>query len=184
MPPTRPVVELLAGYRPVDAAEKADVDRILEVADGAEDPWSQSIPLHLTASAVVVHPPTGRVLLRWHARQQAWLQIGGHGDPGESSPMEIALREGLEETGLPDLAPWPSSELVHAVIVGVVAKGDSPAHEHADLRFVLSTDLPDTVRPEKPDALLRWLTVDEAMGATSEANLQETLRRVGDLIAR
>ncbi|WP_243770347.1 NUDIX domain-containing protein [Amycolatopsis acidicola] len=52
-------------------------------------------------------------MLLWHARQQARPQIGGHGDPGETEPREIVLREGREEAGLTDLAPaggcctWP-----------------------------------------------------------------------------
>jgi 8-oxo-dGTP pyrophosphatase MutT (NUDIX family) len=122
------------------------------------------------------------VLLRWHQRQQAWLQAGGHGDPGETDPLAIALREAEEETGLTDLVPWPSpdGELRHVVIVSVPANAKEPAHEHADLRFVFATRNPDSARPEKPDAPLRWLMPDEAFALTSEANLQETLRRAFD----
>ena len=172
-----PVAELLSDYRPDGATEIADVARIRELVRTVADPWTRAIPLHVTASAVIVHPPTGRVLLRWHARQQAWLQVGGHGDPGETEPLDIALREGAEETGLADLAPWPHKEIVHVVIVSVPAKGDEPAHEHADLRFVLATDAPDTARPERPDAPLRWLDFAEARELTVENNLRETLTR-------
>nr|MDQ2874388.1 NUDIX domain-containing protein [Actinomycetota bacterium] len=109
---SEPVAELLARHRPRDAAEAADLDRSRQLARAAADPWLRSLPLHFTASALVVHPGSARVLLRWHPRQQAWLQVGGHGDPGESDPIEIALREGLEETGLTDLVPWPDTALV------------------------------------------------------------------------
>ncbi|MFF7649002.1 NUDIX domain-containing protein [Streptomyces sp. NPDC007983] len=67
--------------------------------------------LHVTASALVVHPDSGRVLLRWHQRQQSWLLVGGHADPGERDPLVIAVREGQVETRLPDLAPWPDAEV-------------------------------------------------------------------------
>jgi 8-oxo-dGTP pyrophosphatase MutT (NUDIX family) len=172
------VTQLLSGYHPQGAAEVADVARIRALLDAVDDPWTRAIPLHVTASALIVHPASRRVLLRWHARQQAWLQVGGHGDPGETEPLAIALREGAEETGLTDLAPWPHKDLVHAVIVPVPAKGDEPAHEHADLRFALATDTPDTVRPERPSAPLRWLTFAEAAELTAEVNLRETLARV------
>src|SRR5690606_28856217 len=118
---------------------------------------------------------------RWHARQRAWLQVGGHGDPGEYDPLAVALREGMEETGLEDLRPWPDARLIHVAIVPVPAKGDEPAHEHADLRFGLATRTPDAVRPEKPDAPLRWLSIAEAVELTVEANLRETLARVEGL---
>ena len=177
-----PVAELLSSYRPDGATETADLARIRDLVRTVADPWTRAIPLHVTASAVIVHPPTGRVLLRWHARQQAWLQVGGHGDPGETEPIDIALREGVEETGLTDLAPWPDKDLVHAVIVSVPAKRDDPAHEHADLRFVLATDSPQSARPERPNAPLRWLTFAEAHDTTAEDNLRETLSRVERMI--
>lgn len=180
--PRRPVVDLLTDYRPGDDAEAADVARVLELARSTTDPWTQEIDFHLTASALVVQPSSRRVLLRWHARQQAWLQVGGHGDPGENEPVQIARREGLEETGLTDLVGWPDESLVHVVVVPVPAKGDSPAHEHADLRFLLATEDPDAARPEHPDAPLRWLSLDEAADLTSEANLRETIARAGRLL--
>ncbi len=174
-------LDVLSGFRPRSPSEAADVARVLELVESAEDPWLRSTPLHLTASALIVHPESGRVLLRWHQRQQAWLQVGGHGDPGETDPVEVALREGREESGLTDLLPWPDRALVHVVVVPVAAKGDEPAHEHADLRFVLATAEPDAVRPEKEHAPLRWLSVAEAHAVT-EANVRETLARVVALL--
>ncbi len=174
---------MLAAYRPQGAAEAADVERVRELAKTAADPWLRSIPLHVTGSALIVHPDSGRVLLRWHQRQQAWLQVGGHGDPGESDPLAIALREAAEETGLTDLVPWPDAQLRHVVIVSVPASGREPAHHHADLRFLLATRIPDAARAETQDAPLRWLSLPEAYQATSEANFRETLSRAERLLA-
>lgn len=182
MPPD-PVALLLSDYVPSGAAEEADVRRILQLTRAEADVWSQQLPLHLTGSALVVHPDTGRLLLRWHARQQSWLQVGGHGDAGELDPLQVALREGVEETGLADLRPWPGPGLLHAVVVSVPAKGESPAHQHADLRFVLATDSPDAAREERPDAPLRWVRLDEALSLTAEDNLRESIHRLRRLLA-
>jgi 8-oxo-dGTP pyrophosphatase MutT (NUDIX family) len=171
-------------YQPADPQEGADLARIRVMMTIEAEPWHRSIPLHLTASAVIVHPGSGRILLRWHERLQAWLQVGGHGDPGEHDPVAIALREAAEETGLPDLVPFPGAGLIHVVIVSVPAGRGEPAHEHADLRYVLATDAPDRTRPENPAAQLRWLTPDEALALTSEANLRETISRVRPLTGR
>ena len=178
-----PILDALRRYRPQDEAETADVARLRALAETAADPWLRSIPLHVTASAVIVHPDSGRLLLRWHQRQQAWLQVGGHGDPGESDPLAIAVREAGEETGLADLVPWPDGQIRHVVIVPVPAGAAEPAHQHADVRFVLATRSPDLARPENPDAPLRWLSPREAHAATSEPNLRETLSRVELLLA-
>ena len=115
--------------------------------------------------------------MRWHPRQQAWLQVGGHADPGERDPLAIALREAAEETGLPDLTPWPEPQLTHLVVVPVTAGRGEPAHEHADLRFLLATGRPEEIAAERPDAPLRWLSAQDATDATSEPNLRETLSR-------
>jgi 8-oxo-dGTP pyrophosphatase MutT (NUDIX family) len=180
--PSRPVLDLLDRYRPEGDAEIADVERVRALVRAAPDPWLRAIPLHVTASALIVHPDSGRVLLRWHERQQGWLQVGGHGDPGETDPLAIALREAREETGLTDLVPWPDAEIHHVVNVSVPASAAEPAHEHADVRFILATKTPDEARAEHPTAPLRWLTLPEAYQATSEANLRETLRRVQRLL--
>lgn len=174
---------LLARHAPRNDTERADLDRLTRLAAGTRDPWHRSQPVHFTASALVVHPPTRRVLLRWHERQRTWLNVGGHGDPGETDPLAVALREGREETGLADLAPWPTAALLHVVVVPVPASPKEPAHHHADLRFVLATRTPDTARPERPTAPLRWLSVPGAREATTEHNLRETLDRVAPLLA-
>ncbi|MGW4641572.1 NUDIX hydrolase [Sphaerisporangium sp. NPDC004334] len=183
-PPAGALVGALARYRPSTALEAADLERTRALA-ATGDPWGRSTALHVTVSALILHPPTGRVLLRWHARQGAWLQVGGHADPGESDPLAVALREGAEETGLADLRPWPpgsAAEIAHLVIVPVTPSPREPAHEHADLRFLLATGTPDAARPENPEAPLRWLRVQEAMELTGEPNVRETLARAARLL--
>jgi len=173
---------LLEQYQPEREAETADLGRARELAETARDPWRRELPLHVTASALIVHPETARVLLRWHQRQQAWLQVGGHGDPGESDPLAIALREAAEETGLADLVPWPDEQLRHLVIVAVPAGKGEPAHEHADLRFFMATQSPDAVRAENQDAPVRWLSLAAAYEVASEVNLRESLSRLERLL--
>jgi 8-oxo-dGTP pyrophosphatase MutT (NUDIX family) len=177
-----PLAVLLDRYQPAGEPETTDLRRVRALAETGGDPWRRDLPLHVTASALIVHPPSGRVLLRWHQRQQAWLQVGGHGDPGESDPLAIAVREAAEETGLADLVPWPDEQLQHLVIVGVPAGKGEPAHEHADLRYFMATDTPDAARAENEDAPLRWLSLSEAREATSEANLLETMARLERLL--
>jgi len=175
-----PLAVALAARSPESTEEAADVARVRALLSHGE-PWDRALPLHVTASALVVHPPTRRVLLRWHERQQAWLQVGGHADPGERDPFEIALREAKEETGLDDLVAWPDREsrrFVHLVIVPVPATKTEAAHEHADIRYVVATNSPEAATPERPSAPLRWLSIDDATRATEEDNLRETMARV------
>ena len=178
------LVTLLDRYRPQGDTETADIQRVRALTRTATDPYRRDLPLHVTASALIVHPPTARVLLRWHQRQQAWLQVGGHGDPGETDPLVIVAREAAEETGLSDLAPWPDAEVKQVVIVAVPPGKGEPAHEHADIRFFMATQAPDAIRPESAHAPLRWLSLPEARDLTSEPNLRQALTRIEPLLSR
>jgi hypothetical protein len=60
-------------------------------------------------------------------------------------------------------------------------KGE-PAHEHADVRYIMATRDPDTARPENPGAPLRWLTVDDARSLVGANNLRFTLDRAEALL--
>lgn len=177
----RVLIEMLTGYQAAGESESADLERMLGAAQASEDPWSRSLPLHFTASALVVHPASRRVLLRWHAKHQRWLQVGGHGDAGESDPVQIALREAREETGLADLVPWPNADLLHAVVCDVPESAREPGHQHADLRYVLATRHPDAVKAENEHSPLRWLTVGEAAALSGDNNISRTLARLEHL---
>ena len=173
---------LLTGYQGAGAAEAADLERMRVLAGDVADPWARALPLHFTASALVVHPETRRVLLRWHHKHGLWLQVGGHADPGETDPLRIALREAAEETGLADLAPWPDAALRHAVVCHVRASATEPQHEHADLRYIFATSEPDAVVPENEQSPLRWLAFDEARDLVGGNNLRLTLDRAAALL--
>jgi 8-oxo-dGTP pyrophosphatase MutT (NUDIX family) len=170
-------------YLPDGDVESDDLGRIVRLVESVADPWSRSQPVHLTASAIVVHVASDRVLLRWHAKFQRFMQVGGHGDPGEWDPLAIALREASEETGLRDLQPIEragrrvASELIHVAVRPVPAYGEEPAHEHADLRFLLETHLPEDAQPETPTAPIRWMSWDEAIEVVENENLRVLLER-------
>ena len=173
---------LLAEYQSADDSEAVDLERMRRLAAGAPDPWSRLLPLHFTASALVLHPESRRVLLRWHVKHGRWLQVGGHGDPGESDPLLIAVREATEETGLTDLAPWPDTSLRHAVVCQVPASATEPAHEHADLRYFLATGDPGGIVPEDEHSPLRWLSLAQARELIGGNNLRHTLDRVDAIL--
>ena len=69
-------------------------------------------------------------------------------------------------------------------VLPVPASPTEPAHEHADLRFVLATARPEQAAPETPAAELRWLTLPEAYAVVAEPNLREFLVRVEELLDR
>jgi 8-oxo-dGTP pyrophosphatase MutT (NUDIX family) len=176
---------ILAAYVPKSDEEGRDAGRLRRLVAESADPWTRASVLHVTGSAVVVHPPTRRVLLRWHERMQAWLQVGGHADPGETDPFLIARREAAEETGLTDLVAWPDplrASIVQVAVVPVPAGKGEPQHEHGDIRYALATATPDAVTPESDSADLVWLSVQDALERVGWDNLRVCLSRIATLL--
>jgi 8-oxo-dGTP pyrophosphatase MutT (NUDIX family) len=141
----------------------AELDRLADPFDRAAD------PVHVTGSAIVVGP-RGTVL-HWHKRVGGWMQPGGHVDAGET-PWQAALRETLEETGLPVRHPDGGPQLVHLDV--------HPAgpHVHLDLRYLLHGDDVEPSPPPGESQLVRWFSFTEAI-AVADPALLDGLRRVG-----
>jgi hypothetical protein len=68
-------------------------------------------------------------------------------------------------------------------VVPVPAGRGEPAHEHADVRYVLATQRPDEAVPETPGAPVRWMSIGDAVAAAGVDNLRESLGRLAALFA-
>jgi len=119
--------------------------------------------VHVTGSALVL----GRrgTVLHVHKRIGRWMQPGGHLEPGED-PAEAALREGVEETGLPLAHPLAGPRLVH---LDVHRAGPKSSHVHLDLRYLLVCDDVDPTPPPGESTEVRWFGLLEAMSVADEA---------------
>lgn len=145
--------------------------RVCALCDGPRNPLDRgSLPDHLTASAVVVAPGRGALLLH-HRKLDRWFQPGGHVD-GDGNLLAAACREAAEETGLSGLRP-----VIPAVDLDVhdVPYPDGSFHIHHDVRFLLlaSSDAVAAHNHESLDA--RWVTGDADLDAL---DADESTRRL------
>jgi 8-oxo-dGTP pyrophosphatase MutT (NUDIX family) len=137
--PTDPLhddaLRLLAAWSAPDQAQEMARRRYVAHLSARPDGLRRDcFPDHITASTLILSADGERVLLTLHAKAQAWFQMGGHCEESDTTLAGAALREAVEESGVPDLTldPQPVQLNAHAVPFcdprGTV--------DHLDVRFV------------------------------------------------
>lgn len=127
-------VRLLTGWPAPDGEQErlrlAYLEHLGAHGDGM---WRSCVPSHLTASALVLDPPGDRVLLAFHGKGRFWAQFGGHCEPGDVTVAAAALREAVEESGIPGLrlvGSHPVNLDRHAL-----SSAFGSCREHLDVQF-------------------------------------------------
>ena len=129
------LLELLANYQAVGPSEMVLREEFIALVDTVPGACErQRLEGHLTGSAWLVSSDGRQALLMHHRKLDRWLQPGGHAD-GDWDLAGVALREAMEETGLPDLQVDPV--VFDLDKHRIPARGDVPEHWHYDLRFVV-----------------------------------------------
>jgi 8-oxo-dGTP pyrophosphatase MutT (NUDIX family) len=132
-------------------------------------------PGHFTASCYILDD-RHRMLLHHHRRLNRWLQMGGHVE-GDEAPSLAALREGAEESGLPDLrlAGGIFDLDVHTI---PAAKGE-PEHAHFDVRYLARTAAPEAIAIDRAESNeLAWVTLDRAAELMPGPESQRVIRKI------
>ncbi len=151
------LISLLEGHATVGPREERSRRQALGLLRWLRRPYDEfDDPAHVTGSAIIIDG-AGHVVLHLHRRLGLWLQPGGHIDPDEA-PGEAALREAIEETGLPVRHPDGGPRFLH-VDVHQGPRG----HTHLDMRYLLIAP-PGSVPapPEGESQDVEWVTYAEA----------------------
>ncbi|WP_374775722.1 NUDIX hydrolase [Streptomyces sp. NBC_01310] len=168
-------VLVLKGYEDQPELRDAYLEHLAAHPDGVYKPCGAG---HVTASALVIDPAAGRVLLTLHKKLGLWLQMGGHCEPGDDTLVGAALREAREESGI-------ASGL--SVLPGGPVRLDrhpipAPCHWHLDVQYAALAPAGAVAEISEESLDLRWFPYEEvaAVADTSVVRLMEaTLARLG-----
>lgn len=147
---------------------------------------SLASPGHVTGSAWIVAPEGDAVLLTHHRKLDLWLQLGGHAD-GDPDVLEVARREGLEESGLArlevlDTVPGGGLVPFDIDIHEIPARRSEAAHLHFDARFAFRAPTRSVTASDESHALA-WAPLESIERFTRDASVLRMAakwrRRVG-----
>lgn len=145
----------------------------------------ETMPGHVTTSAIVLSPDHAQVLLIDHITIGRWLQPGGHYEPAPFFHLS-AQREAEEETNVPCLMlhPWHRNTDLPFVIdshdvPGKASRQEAP-HVHHDLQYLFVADpsAPLTAQLDEVSAV-KWAPSAALEDFAPKA--AERLRRVSPL---
>ncbi|MEU3526042.1 NUDIX hydrolase [Streptomyces sp. NPDC038707] len=157
-------VLVLKGYEGQEDLRRSYLDHLAARPDGM---WKACDAGHVTASALVIDPGHGRVLLTLHRKLRMWLQMGGHCEPGDPTLAAAALREATEESGIGGLTLLPGGPVRldrHPI--------PAPCNWHYDVQYAVLAP-PGAVQEISEESLdLRWFAYDEVAGVADESVLR------------
>ena len=166
----------LAAFAPCCEQEENDQRLMLQYGEVFDDLLTRKNEMaHLTASAWIVTPDRGHVLLAYHNQYRSWAWLGGHAD-GDGELLRVALREAREESGIVHVRPVVP-EIFSVEILPVtqhIKRGRYvSAHLHLNVTYLLECDEADALRC-KPDenSGVRWFRPDEVSAAVSEPEMR------------
>jgi 8-oxo-dGTP pyrophosphatase MutT (NUDIX family) len=172
--------DLLAAHRACDADERSHIVRMLELLDVPGDPFTRVHfePGHFTASAFVIAPDGGALLLIEHPKLGRWLQPGGHVETDDADVLAAARREIAEEVGLRDL-PLVVNGIFDLDVHRIPALGSEPPHEHFDLRFAFrAPDRRLRVGHDTEAKIARWFSLSEIEAGASDHSVLRAARKL------
>jgi 8-oxo-dGTP pyrophosphatase MutT (NUDIX family) len=172
------LADLLVYHRPKGDRESLDRDRMLDLLETVEDPFSRKhfLPGHFTASAFILSPDRQSLLLIHHSKLRRWLQPGGHVEPEDADIIAAARREIVEEVGM--AAPPLAVEGIFDVdIHPIPARKDEPLHEHFDVRFLFhAADVNATAGSDA--SACRWVPLDEVTVELTDESVMRALTKI------
>ncbi|MFJ7781656.1 NUDIX hydrolase [Streptomyces albidoflavus] len=149
-------VLVLKGYEGQPGLRQQYLDHLAAHPDGMYKPCEAG---HLTASALVLDPSRGQVLLTLHRKLNMWLQMGGHCEPEDTSVARAALREATEESGIAGLGLLPGGPVRldrHAI--------PAPCNWHLDIQYAALAPAGAAAAISDESLDLRWFAYDEVAG--------------------
>lgn len=166
------LIKQLENYVPFNEQEKRDRKIMLEWLREGKTPFTRENEVaHFTASSWIVNKQRTKVLMVYHNIYNSWSWTGGHAD-GDNDLLAVAVREGMEETGVEHLRPVSEDifSIETIVVDGHEKRGSYVAsHLHMNVSYLLEADEEESLHM-KPDenSGVKWIPIEKLHEMVSE----------------
>jgi 8-oxo-dGTP pyrophosphatase MutT (NUDIX family) len=131
-------LDVIERYQTKSEQEERDRSLMLEQMDltGHKILTRENEAAHMTSSGVILNPALDKMLMIHHKIYDTWAWTGGHAD-GDDNPLETAIREAQEETGIEQIVPL-STEAASIEVLPVFGHQKNGAYVSTHLHFNVS----------------------------------------------
>lgn len=163
---------LVYEYEAINAQEEKDRQVMMEYIQAFEDVTTRENHFaHFTASPWIINKDATKVLMVYHNIYDSWGWCGGHLD-GEDDCLFVAVKEGMEETGLTKLQPISSTPLALDIlpVPPHVKRGAFvSSHVHLNVTYLCIGDEtePLQIKPDENQGV-KWVPLEEINQIVSE----------------
>ncbi len=154
------LIKSLRSYSTIYQEESVFIPRFISLLTDFPDAYQRSlITGHMTASSFIVDQDFSHTLLTHHKKLNKWLQPGGHAD-GDENILNVAKKEGFEETGLNSLKLF-KPEFFDIDIHTIPEHKGIPEHFHYDIRFLFVADIHEKFVVSDESHELEWIRLNQ-----------------------
>ena len=162
------IYHIVQSYDPKCEQEQQDKKVMLRYIELFDDILTRKNEFgHMTASPWIVNQEFTKVLLIYHKIYDSWGWCGGHCD-GEEDLLQVALREGREETGLTSIQPLIKERIGIDILPVSSHKKHGQfisSHVHLNMTFLCVADEKEPLKYNKEETKgAMWVPLEEVYG--------------------
>jgi len=175
--------EEILDYKPINEQETKDKKIILDYIESFYENilTRENKVAHMTSSGLILNKSLDKILMIHHNIYNTWTWTGGHAD-GNNNMLEVALKEGKEETGVSNILPL-TNKLASIDIIpvyGHIKRGKYvSSHLHLNTSYILIADEKEKlIINEEETSNVGWVEVNEIDKYSNEPYLIQIYNKI------
>lgn len=166
---------LISNYTPRTFQEQQDQQIFLEYISSFDNILTRNNHFgHISSSPWIVNEDFTKVLMVHHNIFNSWGWCGGHAD-GQEDLLAVAIKEGLEESGLTTLTPLSNVPIAIDIlpVAGHIKNNQYvSAHVHLNVTYLCQASEKDSLK-FKPDenSGVMWVDINQIKDYVSEPDM-------------